>query len=40
MRTDRRTDPQTEEERDRRTGSHDEINIRLGNFAKVPKNPV
>jgi hypothetical protein len=37
---DGRTDPQTEEQRDRRTDSHDEINSRFGNFAKEPKNPV
>jgi hypothetical protein len=40
MLTDRRTDPQTEEERDRRTDSHDEINSRFGNSVKVPNNPV
>jgi len=34
------TDPQTEEERGRRTDSHDEINSRFGNFEKAPKNPV
>ena len=34
------TDPQTEEERGRRTDSHDEINSRFENFEKAPKNPV